>query len=160
SDTAKEIVLLTFGQSISANEGEAPYTPHGNVVNFNPNDWRCYVAADPLLGATFGSGHYTGSIWGRLCDGLLDTGRWDRCVIAPIAQGATWMRDWAPGGGQHHLIHETIDAMRERGLEPNAILYGQGEQDALAADPAAYEKSFNAMASSIRKYSSAPILVA
>lgn len=160
-DGAREIVLLTLGQSISANHGEAPYTPHGNVVNFNPNDWLCYAAMDPLLGATYGNNNRTGSIWGYLCDALLESRRWDRCIIAPIAQGSTYMRDWAPGGGEHHLIRETIGGMRASGLVPDVILYGQGEADAgIDADAAAYERSFNAMASSIRQHSNAPILVA
>lgn len=158
---ARDIVLLTFGQSVSANHGEAPYVPHGDVVNFNPNDWLCYAAVDPLLGATAGGDDHTGSIWGYLCDGLLDTGRWDRCIVAPIAQGQTAMKDWAPGGAQHHLVRETVDRMRASDLSPTVMLYGQGEQDATPeADGAAYRKNFSAMVASIRRYSQAPILVA
>ena len=158
---AREIMLLTFGQSISANHGEAPYTPHGNVVNFNPNDWLCYAAVDPLLGATAGGDNHTGSIWGYLCDGLLETKRWDRCIIAPIAQGQTSVKDWAPGGGQYRLIREAIARMHASGLTPTALLWGQGEQDAIGTpDPAVYEKRFNAMADAIRPYAHAPLLVA
>jgi hypothetical protein len=62
SETAKEIVLLTFGQSISANLGEAAYKPRGNAINFNPNDGHCYVATDPLLGADVGNDSHVGSI--------------------------------------------------------------------------------------------------
>ena len=57
------IVLLTFGQSISANHGATNYTPHGDVVNFNTNDGQCYLAKDPLLGATSNPSGNSGSIW-------------------------------------------------------------------------------------------------
>ena len=160
-DNARELVLLTFGQSLSANHGEAPYAPRGDVVNFNMNDWLCYAATDPLLGATFGGDNHTGSVWGYLCDGLLETKRWDRCIVAPIAQGQTSMKDRAPGGGQYHLIRAPVARMRASDLVPTAMLYGQGEQDAGSnADPAAYQKNFNAMVASIRRYSRAPILIA
>jgi hypothetical protein len=161
SETAKEIVVLTFGQLISANLGEAAYQPRGNAINFNPNDGHCYVATDPLLGADVGNASHVGSIWGYLCDELLATERWDRCIIAPIAQGDTSMKDWAPGGRSHHLVRETVEGLRANGLMPSAILYGQGESDASAhADPAAYQAHFNEMAASIRSFSTAPILVA
>jgi hypothetical protein len=161
SETAKEIVLLTFGQSISANLGEAAYKPRGNAINFNPNDSHCYVATDPLLGAEAGQGSHVGSIWGYLCDELLATKRWDRCIIAPIAQGDTRITDWAPGGGDNHLVRETVEGLRANGLLPSAILYGQGESDAsVHADPAAYQAHFDEMAASIRSFATAPILVA
>ncbi len=160
-ETAREIVILTFGQSISANHGEAAHIPHGNVVNFNPNDNQCYAATDPLLGATANQDGHVGSIWGYLCDGLLATKRWDRCIIAPVAQGATAIVDWAPGGSSSGLVRLAVEGLRANGLAPRAMLFGQGEADAtITADPAAYEAHFNAMAANIRTFSSAPILVA
>jgi hypothetical protein len=161
SSTAQEIVLLTFGQSISASHGESGYTPHGNAINFNPNDGHCYVATDPLLGASIGSGSHVGSIWGYLCDGLLATRRWDRCIVAPIAQGSTTMEEWAPGGAVNHLVREAVEGLRANGLVPSLLLYGQGEADAsVRADPVAYQAHFNAMVANIRSFSAAPILVA
>jgi hypothetical protein len=159
-ESVRDIVLLTFGQSISANHGEAAYTPHGKVVNFNPNDGHCYVATDPLLGATNNADSHVGSIWGYLCDGLLKTGRWDRCIIAPIAQGSTEMADWAPGGAMNHLIREAVEGLRHNELAPSAMLYGQGESDASHADPASYQAKFSQMVVDIRSFSTAPILIA
>jgi hypothetical protein len=161
-ETAKEIVILTFGQSISANHGEAAYTPHGDVVNFNPNDKQCYTATDPLLGATANADSHVGSIWGYLCDSLLATKRWDRCIIAPVAQGGTSIRDWAPGGGDLvRLVRQAVEGLNANGLTPSAMLFGQGEADAsINADAAAYQANFNAMAADIRSFSDAPILVA
>jgi len=161
SDAAREIVLLTFGQSIAANHGEAAYTPHGNVINFNANDGNCYVATDPMLGATANNDSHVGSIWGYLCDDLLATKKWDRCIVAPIAQGSTSIADWAPAGAVGHLIREAVEGLRANGLVPSAMLFGQGETDAsIAADPAAYEAHFNDMVADIRSFSAAPILVA
>jgi len=161
SEAAREIVLLTFGQSISSNSGEAAYKPRGNAINFNHNDGHCYVATDPLLGADIREDSHVGSIWGYLCDELLATGRWDSCIIAPIAQSSTRVTDWAPGGWANHLIRETVEGLSANGLVPSAILWGQGEDDAsIHADPAAYQEHFNEMAASIRSFSTAPILVA
>jgi Carbohydrate esterase, sialic acid-specific acetylesterase len=162
SATAKEIVILTFGQSISANHGEAAYTPHGEVINFNPNDKQCYAATDPLLGATANTDSHVGSIWGYLCDSLLETKRWDRCITAPVAQGGTNIKDWAPAGGDLvRLVRQAVEGLNANGLTPSAMLFGQGEADAsVNADPAAYEADFNAMVANIRSFSDAPILVA
>jgi Carbohydrate esterase, sialic acid-specific acetylesterase len=162
AENTNDIVLLTFGQSISASHGEAGYTPRGNVVNFNPNDSLCYVAKDPMLGATAGSdGVHVGSIWGYLCDDLLATGYWNRCIIAPIAQGGTSMESWDPGGSNYPLIEQAVKGMRANELLPTLLLYGQGEVDASAkADPVAYQTHFNQMVDGVRSLSSAPILVA
>src|ERR1700734_272359 len=160
--TDADIVLVTLGQSISANEGETGYTPVGNVVNFNINDGRCYAAADPLLGASAKpDGKHIGSIWGRLCDKLLATGRWTRCLVAPIAQGDTSMAQWAPGGAMNPLIERAITGLRKYRIDPTFLLYGQGESDAsVHADPIAYRQSLNAMADGIHSYTKAPILIA
>jgi Carbohydrate esterase, sialic acid-specific acetylesterase len=160
--TDADIVLVTLGQSISANEGETGYTPVRNVVNFNINDGRCYGAADPLLGASFkADGKHIGSIWGRLCDKLLKTGQWTRCLVASIAQGDTSMSQWAPGGNMNPLIERSVTGLRKHKIEPTLFLYGQGESDAsVHANPAAYQKNFNAMADDIHRYTKAPILIA
>jgi hypothetical protein len=161
SDGAKEIVLLTFGQSVSANYGEAAYKPHGNAINFNPNDGHCYATTDPLLGADAGRGDHVGSIWGYLCDKLLAARQWDRCIIAPTAQGDSSMADWAPGGRVHQLVRKTVDGLSANGLVPSAMLYGQGESDAsVHADPVSYQAKFNEMVADIRSFSTAPILIA
>src|SRR5580704_4144554 len=124
SSTANEIVLLTFGQSISANHGEAGNTPRGDVVNYNPNDGHCYAATDPLLGASANFDSHVGSIWGYLCDDLLATRHWNRCIIASIAQDSTKMHDWSPDGAMNHLLREAVEGLRINGLAPSAILYG------------------------------------
>jgi hypothetical protein len=156
-----DIVLLTFGQSISANHGESGYTPLGNVVNFNANNGRCYRAKDPLLGASSSPSGQVGSLWGRLCDILLITGFWQRCVIAPIAQGGARMIDWAPGGQWYPLIEQTVRGLQDAQLAPTLLLYGQGEADAsVHADALAYQSNFRRMAIATRKLTWAPILVA
>src|SRR5262249_32652367 len=107
------------------------------------------------------SDRHVGSIWGYLCDDLLATRHWNRCIIAPIAQGSTTMHDWSPEGGMSHLIRETVEALRINGLAPSAMLYGQGEADAsVQANPVAYRENFNRMVEQTRTYSKAPILVA
>ena len=62
------------------------YLPTEYVVNFNVNDRECDMAMDPMLGASANPDRvHVGSIWGRLGDRLLATGRWDRVLIAPVS---------------------------------------------------------------------------
>src|SRR5262249_38941890 len=94
------MILLILGQSQAAksppsvqNIEDTRFFPTRKVINFNVYDGHCYVAHDPLLGAT-GMG---GSIWSRLGDSLIDSGLAERVVLAPIAIGAATVADWAPG---------------------------------------------------------------
>src|SRR5688572_30663637 len=50
--------ILVFGQSNGANSGDTPYIPKHRVFNFNVFDGQCYVARDPLLGATESKGNF------------------------------------------------------------------------------------------------------
>src|SRR5690242_9102728 len=125
----RTLVLVPFGQSNAANHGGTGYAARGNVVNFYLQDALCYKAVDPLLGASTFAPPNVGSIWGRLGDMLLASGRWDRIVIAPIAVQATSVAEWAPGGDMNPRIRKVYDALRSRGLTPDAFLWIQGELD-------------------------------
>lgn len=149
-------VWLTLGQSNAANEGELAYETGPEVFNLNFLDGRCYVARDPLLGAT-GTG---GSVWTRLADRLIAGGRFERVVIVPIAVGGSSIRRWTTGGDLHGRIGRAAEAMRAAGLSPTHILWHQGESD-VGTDPQAYRRSFAGVLAEIRAQGlEAPVYVA
>ncbi len=90
----RHAVLMTFGQSNSANFGQTRYIASSRVANFNIHDGYCYVSEDPLMGAD-GSG---GAVWGLLADQLVESGVYDRVLIAPFGIGGTSLAEWTTGG--------------------------------------------------------------
>lgn len=144
-----------IGQSNTANFGQSPMTPKGNVYNFY--DGHCYRAVDPLLGAT----GIRGSVWTRLGRILLESGRYKNVIIAPAAVGGTGIREWAPGGQYNPLITSTIESMLKCGLKPTHILWHQGETDAVEHTPKKhYMELFRLMLAGIRAQGvKAPIYV-
>ena len=77
-------VILIAGQSNAANSGAQRHTTRhpDRVVNFVSD--RCFVAASPLLGAT----GFAGELWTPVADQLIDSGAFDRVVLAPVGVGA------------------------------------------------------------------------
>lgn len=155
---AETIVLLTAGQSNSANHGQTRYTPTGDVVNFNWFDGKCYKAADPLLGAT-GKG---GSVWTRLGELMTRANPSRRVVIAPVGVDATSIKRWVPGGDLHFRIEEALAGLRRAGLKPDAVLWHQGERDTQdGMDGKSYSKLLQQTLKSLRKKAGgAPVFIA
>lgn len=120
-------VILTIGQSNSANHGETRYAPRHSVFNFNFFDAKCYRAADPLLGAT-GLG---GSVWSRLGDLLVQDGAYQQVVIAPIGVNASSITQWQPDGDLNQRIQRALEGLRASQLELTHVLWHQGEADAM-----------------------------
>jgi hypothetical protein len=150
-------VLLAFGQSNAANEGEAPYQPGEGVYNFNLFDGRCYVARDPLLGAT-GTG---GSPWSRLGDKLIAAGMFERVLIVPIAVGASTVADWTPEGIHHARLLDAQRALAAHGLRIMHALWHQGEADALHTTREEYVARFRRLLDAMRAAGiDAPVYVA
>jgi lysophospholipase L1-like esterase len=121
-------VLMTFGQSNSANAGRDRYTPAGKVANFNFHDGKCYVAQDPLLGPD-GDG---GSVWGVLADKLIDSGDYDRVLIAPFGIGGSSLAQWQEDGFLHPILKQATRSTIEQGVRPTHVLWHQGEADAMS----------------------------
>jgi hypothetical protein len=69
------------------------------------------------LGASASETPHNGSIWSILGELLFETGRWDRIVLAPIAVGGTFVRDWAPGGIQFPRIGAVVSGLKKVGLQ-------------------------------------------
>src|ERR1700730_1970636 len=73
-------MILIFGQSNGANSGDTPYVPRNRVFNLNVFDGQCYVARDPLLGATETGGNFAT----HMADMLIERGYFDIVVLMPI----------------------------------------------------------------------------
>ncbi|HMM75043.1 MAG TPA: sialate O-acetylesterase [Gammaproteobacteria bacterium] len=153
---APDFIALSFGQSNAANSVPGRYAPTAGVSWFH--EGRCYAAADPLPGAT-GTG---GSVWSRLGQRLIDSGRYRRVLMAGIAENGSALARWTPGGDLHARLLQTLAAMRSAGVAPTHLLWHQGEQDMrLGTAPARYREEFLALVDSIRELGiAAPVYVA
>lgn len=150
------LVLVTLGQSNSANSGDSRFRHVPGVYNFNLFDGQCFEAEDPLLGA----GGDDGSVWMPLAGQILESGLAAHVVIAPIGLGGAQVADWAPGGRLSERIARLVEGMERAGLRPGAILWHQGESDR-GTGREAYRAAFLAMARAIRDAGiAAPIYVA
>lgn len=142
-------VLMTFGQSNSANAGRDRYIPLGPVANFNIHDGKCYLAEDPLLGPD-GEG---GSVWGVLADKLIAQGYYENVLLVPFGIGGTPLSRWTAGGDLHKRISHTAALLGEAGITPTHVLWHQGEADTkhgTATDD--YFAMFKAMAQALQGY--------
>jgi hypothetical protein len=122
-DRSRTAVIVTLGQSNAANHGRGNYVASERVDNFNLYDGRCYHAADPLLGASGSDANFAT----RLGDILIQRGRFDRVILAPIAQGGTRVEQWADEGLFNRRIIALIRRLYDAHLTPDFILWHQGE---------------------------------
>jgi len=156
-DTA---VILGVGQSNIANEGaaDARQVPGAGVFNFNFIDARCYVARDPLLGASLDRSN----LLTRLGDRLVRSGAYARVLLVPIAHGGSYASDWAPGGRLNLRLMMTFELLHAMAVAPTHILWQQGEAEgALGEDGDAWARAFDATVQAIRHRGiAAPLYVA
>ncbi len=117
-------VIVVHGQSNAANYGSSRYTARHAVDNFDPATGKCFAATDPLLGADGVGGNFATP----LGDILIETGRYERVILAPIAVG---------GASLSTLDNEFADRtenvvlkLKAAALAPTHILFQQGEKDA------------------------------
>lgn len=121
----RNLIVLILGQSNAANYGEHLNSSDKNIFMYFQK--RIYKAKDPILGA---SGK-KGSIWLPVFDQLLKTREFDSILIVNIAQGSSSVEDWQPNGMYHERLQGTLTSLQEKNLEPDFILWQQGEQDNL-----------------------------
>jgi hypothetical protein len=149
-------VILAMGQSNAGNYGETRYRPVQPVINFNWADGKCYRAEDPLLGSTGDRG----SVWTRLGDALVESGRFRQVVIVPIGVGGSSVRDWAGPHGPAQRAVQAQEALARVGLHVTYVLWHQGEAD-YEMHKDVYSRLFERMTEYIRSHGiSAPVFVA
>jgi hypothetical protein len=152
-------VILTFGQSNAANSGEERYTPRRTVHVFHAFDMKFYRAIDPLAGASDSGG----SVWGRLGDRLIDASFARSVLFVPIAFGATYVEEWAPGGRYYHRLMFALHRLKKADIAVDMLCWHQGEANAnhtpMTADE--YRECFRAMLRGAREAGvKAPVYVA
>jgi Carbohydrate esterase, sialic acid-specific acetylesterase len=151
-------VVLALGASNIANEGDPNglFVPRRGVYNFNFFDGHCYVAKDPLLGATI----QRSNLLTRLGDMLVQRGIYDRVLLVPIAHGGTYAAEWAPNGRMHPRLRRAIKMLRRCNIELTHVLWQQGESEAATpgADPKQWVEHFNAIVDTIRSAASDSVI--
>jgi hypothetical protein len=123
--TDRTAVLLVLGQSNAANYGGQRFaSKHGDkIVNFF--DGQCYVAASPLLGSSGTKGEY----WTQLGNHLIESGKFDTVVIAPMAYSGSAVKRWARGGDLNAVLVDTLSKIKAEGHAITHVLWNQGEID-------------------------------
>ena len=148
--SASNAVILGLGQSTIANEGEASacYEPKGEVYNFNFFDGQCYVAKDPLLGASIDRAN----VLTRLGELLVQRANYGRVLLVPIAHGGTYATEWSPGGRMFPRVEWALERLHERRIRITHILWQQGEAEAATnnPDPKEWMRHFTAMVGAVR----------
>jgi hypothetical protein len=67
-----------------------------------------------------------------LGDDLIDRKIYKQVLIAPVAIDGTYLEEWRPRGGKYfEVLLSAIAGLREFNLEPTAILWHQGEYNAI-----------------------------
>jgi hypothetical protein len=158
-------VYVTVGQSLFANYNGTAYTAGSTTYNFNAFNGRVYNCADPLLGCagngTVAPSGGTGNQAGRIADALIAAGEHTHVIMAPIAVGGTKISQWAVGGNLVRRLEVCLMRLGEQGYTPTAVLLEIGQQDSGdGTTQVAWEASFDSFLTVIRKYTSAPVIVA
>jgi len=115
-------VILTFGQSNSANYGQGKYECHNNVFNYFNGD--VYIAIEPLLGAD-GAGC---SVWTRLADMLIDSGVYKKVILIPIGINGASIECWANGTCKEKLL-KILKQIKKDSINITQVIWHQGETD-------------------------------
>jgi hypothetical protein len=119
----KTMIVLTFGQSNSANYGLGTYTcKNQEIYNYYKGD--LYKAKEPLLGADGGAC----SVWTRVADMLIDSGLYKKVVIIPCGIGSTSVGCW-DNGPCHVKLAQTLDYLKKDHIQLTHIFWDQGETD-------------------------------
>jgi hypothetical protein len=146
NNTERLGVLVTFGQSNSANS--ASYRVRSDEVNdvINFHSGNCYRASSPLLGAT-----NTGGEWMSLtAQSLVDAGLYDTVVVMSLGIGGSPVAAWTEGSELNLRLIDNLNAISER-YTVTDMLWHQGESDLKwGVSTSQYVASFSDMVSTVR----------
>jgi hypothetical protein len=151
--------ILVLGQSLSANENApgSEFTPPHDVFNFNFFDGKCYVAKDPLLGATGANSSYLG----RLGALLVASGTYRRVLLIPAAQAGSFISFWVGDGILTARLPYVLEMLQRSHIVLTDVLWQQGEAESglIEPDVEAYRRNFLEIVSTIRHSQFAPIYI-
>ena len=154
---AQPVVLLVLGQSNAANHGEP--TPGRSPATWMMDTGICSISSDPLPGAT-GSG---GTPWSLLPQRLAALGLAQPVLIQLLAVDASTVNDWVRSDSPlRGRLRQAVARNAESGLQPQFVLWQQGEADARAGtSPDQYRKGLLDLADQLHEQGlDAPILLA
>lgn len=156
SNTERLGVLVTFGQSNSANS--ASYRVRSDEVNdvINFHSGICYRASSPLLGAT-----NTGGEWMSLtAQSLVDAGLYDNVVVMSLGIGGSPVAAWTEGSELNLRLIDNLNAISEK-YTVTDMLWHQGESDLKwGVSTSQYIASFSDLVATVRAANvTAPIFV-
>lgn len=140
---ARNLILITMGQSLRANQLPTLYLPHNPdaIESLNIYDCQRYAVAGPLPGTDIYRGVRTngaGNIAVILADLFEKADIFDRIVIVPIAVGGTRYWQWDKTGPLQRRFRFAMDCLAAQGIKPNspgltwAVEIGIGEADSQA----------------------------
>lgn len=141
----RTFVLFTFGQSSTGNCAQDAYQPTEEVYNYYNK--KIYKAVEPLKG-TNGNGGI--SVWSRVADKLIKSGKCDKVIIVPIGRGGTNIDFWANGKG-NDLLRQTLNDLTNKGIVPTHFLWNQGPANN-GKDVIEYRKNLQVVLKTVREY--------
>ena len=157
-DSAKEVidcppmseslgVLVTFGQSNSANSASHLFSSSElpDVVNWY--DGKCYKASSPLLGASGIEGEWMS----QTAQFLVQNGTYTKVIVLSLGIGSSPVAAWAKGSGLNSRLLENLRAITNL-YSITDMLWHQGEADLIwQVGTHQYQHSFSSMIDSIRE---------
>ena len=138
-------VILTVGQSNSANSGEYRYSPSElpNVINWY--DGKCFEAQSPLLGASGINGEWTS----KTAQNLVDNGIYQQVIVISLGIGASPIEYWEEEGIFNQRLIEQLKVLSADYIITD-IIWHQGETDyGLGIEQAQYFASFRSLKGTI-----------
>jgi len=142
--------LFVWGQSLAANAGYGRYAARNADKACVYADGSFFPCSDPIVGAE-GPG---GSVWSRFADSMLgrpiNNTSVSQIVIGCCAQGATSIKDWAPGGSEAPRLLRCLSDYIANVGQPTHLAYSQGESDVGAFSAEQWLDRWQSMLASIR----------
>ena len=148
-------VLISFGQSNSANYAEHLFEEKDlqGVINFF--DGKCFKAKSPLLGAAGSAGEWI-SLTAR---NLIDNKTYDNVVVISTGIGHSSIDHWAEGNELNNMLKKVLKNVLKK-YKITELIWHQGESDLLYTHQDVYKYYFNSLENTIRKLGiDAPIFV-
>lgn len=140
SPSTTKTVLIGGQSNMATAPGTTLYTAVSNQAQFlNPGDGGIYVANDPILGCSSAPSVGISNITGRLMDRIISQGKATRSIGVNCAIGGTPFAAWPQNtaGSLFSNVATSILRCRSRSLEPDAIIWGEGEQDNIQSSSSA-----------------------
>lgn len=118
----ESFVIVVLGQSNSANSAGHRFASSSKEQIFNYYDDSCYVASDPMLGATGNSG----SLWIPVAKKLSIT---KPIIILTMGVGGSKVEEWLNPNKLGNFYEKTIHGFKVKYPNPDFVIWLQGSAD-------------------------------